>query len=72
MNMLGNAHPTTTKLRLSESFQYSIQNPKSKIQNPKSKIQNLKSKIQKMLDPVDIKRDIQTLTDRLGKTQDYL
>jgi hypothetical protein len=25
-----------------------------------------------MLDPVDIKRDIQTLTDRLGKTQDYL
>jgi hypothetical protein len=49
-------------------IQSKIQNPKSKIQNPKSKIQNPKS----MLDPVDIKRDIQTLTDRLGKTQDYL
>jgi hypothetical protein len=56
--MVGIAHPTTKR-------QFSVFNPKSKIQNPKSKIQ-------RMLDPVDIKRDIQTLTDRLGKTQDYL
>jgi hypothetical protein len=60
-------------LRPSYSPQSKIQNPKSKIQNPKSKIQNTPNPDpQKMLDPVDIKRDIQTLTDRLGKTQDYL
>jgi putative IMPACT (imprinted ancient) family translation regulator len=56
--MVGNAHPTTSPLIPDYS--------------PQSKIQNPKSKILKMLDPVDIKRDIQTLTDRLGKTQDYL
>jgi hypothetical protein len=28
--------------------------------------------IQPMIDLVDIKRDIDTLGDRLGKTQDYL